>query len=120
MASFGQPLKSFWVTLRVTGYGSSRLGNIGPQCRGANLPRDLANTHTRRINHSEAFSKGGACTDQTESFFSADFAAPKPVSSTGLTANVSGVMHGMARGSSPRLEWCPVQCNCRTRVDQPG
>jgi hypothetical protein len=51
---------------------------------------------TRRINHSEAFSKGGACTDQTESYFSADFAAPKSVSSTGLTANVSGVMHGMA------------------------
>jgi hypothetical protein len=96
MASFGQPLKSFWVTLRVTGDDSSRLGNIGPQCRGANLPRGPANTDTRRINHSEAFSKGGACTDQTRSFFSADFAAPKSVSSTGLTANVSGFTHGMA------------------------
>jgi hypothetical protein len=96
MASFGQPLKSFWVTLRVTGDGSSRLGNIGPQFRGANLPRGPANTDMRRINHSEAFSKGGACTNQTESFFSADFAAPKSVSSTGLTANVSGIMLGMA------------------------
>ena len=60
----------------------------------------------RRINHSVAFSKDGACTNQAESFFSrlrrAEIGTHHrfPVDTSVLC-----VRDGVARGSSPRIEW---------------
>ena len=93
MASFGQPLKSFWVTLRVRGDGSSRSATLARNAvaRISRVARRYA------PDQSLGSVQQGWCLHRSDGeLFFADFAAPKSVSSTGLTANVSGIMHGMA------------------------